>query len=132
MIGAIFPESTDTRVDEPRIDFAHGLVVDAKAMFHPRAVILHDHIRFRGEALEDRDTFGAFQIQREAAPVALQILKIGAVAFVERSAVAVLLSRLFDFQDVGAPIRELARRGGAGAGTGKIQHGETGERALAR
>ena len=54
------------------------------------------------------------------------------MAFVERTAIAVLLSRFFDFQDVGAPIRELARRGGTGAGTGKIQHGETGERALAR
>src|SRR5258706_11659230 len=130
-IGAVFAEAADARINQPRIDFSQRLIIDAEPMLDARPIIFDHDIRLRDESLEDRNAIWAFQIQRNAALVALQILEVGAMAPIERTPVAVRISGLLDFQNVRAPVRELSRRGGAGACACQIKHRETGKRTLA-
>ena len=107
-VRAFLPEAADACIHDAWIDLAHAFVVDAEPVLYTGSIILDDHVRFLRETLEHSDAIGFFQIERNAAPVSLQILKVCAVAFVERSAVTVRISRFFNLDDIRSPIRELA------------------------
>jgi hypothetical protein len=106
---AVFAEAADARVHEPRIDLAHALVIDAQPVLDARPVVFDQHVGLLDQTLEYRNPLGAFEVERDAAPVALEVLKIGAMTLVERTAVAVLLAGLLDLDDVRAPVSELPR-----------------------
>ena len=56
------------------------LVVDAEPLLHVGAEILDHHVGLLDHALEGGEPFRRLQIQRHAALVAMQVLKIAALA----------------------------------------------------
>ena len=85
-------------------------------------------IGFLDHALERRQALGRFQIKRHAALVAMQVLKVGAVAGAAGIFAPGERRGQLDFDHVGAPIGELAGSGRAGPHPGEIKDGEALER----
>ena len=69
-----------------------------------------------------------FQIERDAALVAMQVLEIAGMARAADRIAGLEPLRRLDLDDVGAPIRELAHASGPGAHARQIENGEAGER----
>ena len=65
------------------------------------------------------------QVERDAALVAVQV---DAVEAVPGAAEAIGAGRRLDPDDVGAPIRQVADAGWAGAGEGEVEHADAGQR----
>src|SRR6185312_16636784 len=80
------------------------------------------------EAPQHLEPFRLFQIERDAALVAVEVLEIGSVP---RAAQPAIAFGGFDLDDFGTPIRELADGGRAGAHAGEIDDLEAGQRKLA-
>ena len=79
-IRAVLAEAGDTGIDEARIDGAQGFVIDAEAEFHVGPIVFHHaRPRARTRAVENLQSLGALEVQRQAALVAVQILEIRAV-----------------------------------------------------
>ena len=49
-------------------------------MFYVGPIILDDHVGALGEAFENRDAFRILEVERQAALIAMQVLKVGAMA----------------------------------------------------
>ena len=79
-IGAVLAEAGQAHVDEPRIDRAQRLVVDAEPLLHVGPVVLDQHVGGGRQLLQDRDALGRLEVERDAALVAVQVEEIGAVA----------------------------------------------------
>src|SRR6185437_7673280 len=82
-------EAGDARIDQPRVDLAQRLVVDAEAALDVGPEVLDQHVGPGDELLEDLDTLGVLEIERHRALVAVQVLE---VELVPRE--VVLLARL--------------------------------------
>ena len=78
-----------------------------------------------GQPLEGCDAFRRLEIQRHAALVAVQVLKIRAVV---RAAHRLRSPAALDLDDIGAPVGELPHAGRAGAHPRQIEHRETRKR----
>ena len=124
LVGPVLAEARDAAVDDARIDLLQVLVVDAEPALHVGAEVLdHDvgllhHLEERGAA------FLGLQVERHAPLVAVQVLEVGALARTAGGVAALLVRRHLDLDDVGAPVRELAHAGGAGADTGQVEDRE--------
>ena len=127
VIGAILAEAGDAAIDDARVDLAYALIVDAELALDVGPEILDHHIGPFGEAHEDLEPLGVFQVQRHCALVAVQILEIRTVPRPARLIAATILQQRVDLDDVGAPISQLAYAGRPGADAGEIEHGETGQ-----
>ena len=78
-------------------------------MLHGRAVILDDDIRLFDQLEEYFLTFFGFQIDRQAALVAMQILKIETMPGTDDAAlIFVDAVGRFDFDNIGTPVAELS------------------------
>ena len=127
-IGAVLAESGDARVDEPRVHLAECRIVDAQPDLHVGPEVLHHHVGPRSETPQHGDAFLRFQIDGDAALVAMQVLEVGAVARpAGRVARVEVLGRL-DLDDVRSPVSKLADAGRSRADPGEIEHREAGQR----
>ena len=68
-------------------------IIDAQTPFHFRAIILQHHVGVLGEAFQNRDAFWSFEIEGEAALVAMQILEVRAIALAAAEGIDVVLPR---------------------------------------
>ena len=122
-IRAGLAEAGNAGINEPRVDLRQRLVVDAKPLLHVRTEILDHDIGLLDHALERGQALRRFEVERHAALVAVQILKIRALA---RAAHLIFdAGRGFDLDDIGAPIGELANAGRARAHAGEVEHRKT-------
>src|SRR5262249_14886321 len=126
-VGAGLTEAGDAAVDQPRVDRAQALVVDAEPPLHVRTIVLDDHVGVADEALEDRHALGLSEVQRHAALVPVQVLEVEALTLAA-DAVAVAAAGHLDLDGVRAPVDELAHARRAGAGAREIEHVEARER----
>jgi hypothetical protein len=110
---ALWSEAGDAGEDDAFVDLAQRLVIDAEPVLHIRTKVLHNHIGLLDHALERREAFWRFQIKRDAALVAVQILKIRPVARTAGPLAFFQVRRRFDLDDIGAPVAELADAGWA-------------------
>ena len=125
-IRPILAETGNAGVNDARIDLGEGLVVDAEPLLHVGPEILHHDVGFLDHALEGGQPRGRFQVQRHAALVAMQILKVAALA---RPAHRFFdARRRLDLDDVGAPVGELAHAGRSRPHAGEIEHGKSRKR----
>ena len=131
-IGAVLAVARDAAVDQPRIDRGHRLVADAEPVLHIGAIVLHQHVGLRRELLQDRYPVGRFQIERDAAFVALQVLEVAAVARSARPFAFVEPRRHLDLDYFRAPVGELAHRGRTGAHARQIDYGDMRKRGRGR
>ena len=108
-VGAILAEPSDAGIDDARIDLGAGLVVDTESMLHGRAVILDDDIRLFDQLEEYFLTFFGFEIDRQAALIAVQILKIETMPGTD-DATLIFVDAVgrFDFDNIGTPVAELS------------------------
>jgi hypothetical protein len=112
-------EARDAAVDEPQVEAAQRLVIDAQPRLDVGAEILDHHVGLGDEALEDVDAARRLQVERERALVAVEILAIEAPA----GEIALHVLARGDLDDPRPHVRELADGGGAGAGAGEVDHG---------
>src|SRR3990172_6898175 len=131
-IGPILPEPGNARVDEPRVGLLQGFVIDAEAELHVRPEVFHDDIGALGAFAENGDAFRVPEVARDAALIAGQVLKVRVVPVALPGVAHRQPHRGFDHDDVGAPIRELAHAGRAGAHAGQINGGKAGQRPAPR
>lgn len=127
VVRAILAEAGNAAVDDARVDLAHALIVDAELGFHVGSKVLDDDVGLPGQPHEHFQALGVFQVQRDGAFVAVQILEVRAVARAARLLAGGVLQQRIDLDDIGAPIRELAHTGRPGADAGEVEHRETGE-----
>jgi hypothetical protein len=125
-VRAILAKAGNAGIDQARIDLAQRLVVDTEPLLHSRAEILDQHVGFFDQTLEGGEPFRRLQVERDAALVAMQVLKIRSVARPAHRLFGV--RRRLDLDDIGAPIGELARAGRPGPHPRQIEHGETRKR----
>ena len=116
-------------IDEPRINPAQGRVIDPEAGFHVGAEVLDEHIGLGREAAKGCSSLGRFEVERNAAFVAMQVLEIRAVARTTQTFRRFQVFGELDLDDIGAPIGQLAHGSRAGAHAGQIENGEALERA---
>ena len=75
-VGPGLTEPGNAGIDELGIDFSQLRVIDAEPALHVGAKILDHHVGFLHHALERRQRLGRLEVERDAALVAVQILKI--------------------------------------------------------
>ena len=95
-------------------------------MLHLGAHVFQDHVGLGGEAHERGVALGRLQVERDRAFVAVEVLEIEAVA--TAGDVLAFTGGWFDADDVGAPVGEVAHRGGSGAGKGEVKDCQAVER----
>ena len=108
-VRPVLSESRDAAVDDPRVDRAHRVVVDAEAVLDVGAEVLDHDVGTPRQREEDLAAARVLQVERDAALVAVQVLEVGAVAAAAGD-VVVGAGRL-DADHLGAPVGELAHRG---------------------
>src|SRR2546427_10630599 len=79
-IGPALAEARDAAVDQPRVDRAQVLVVDAQSPLHVRAVVLDDDVGLARQLLEDGHALGLAEVERHPPLVAVQVLEVEAMA----------------------------------------------------
>ena len=126
-VGTALPEARDAAVDQARVDRAQGFVVDAEALLHAGAVVLHDDIRIARELLEDRHALGISEVERHAPLVAVQILEVEAMA-IATHAIARAAAGHLDLDGLRPPVDQLSHARRAGPGAREVEDFEPGER----
>src|SRR6185437_13719516 len=112
------------RKHDALVDGAQAFVIDAETDLHVRPIVFNDHVRLGDERVEQLAPFRLFEIERDAALVAVRVLEIGAVAFTAHALRAVNGLGRLDLDDVGAPVRELTDRQRSGANAREVEDGE--------
>src|SRR2546427_1812889 len=125
-IGPALAEARDAAVDQPRVDRAQVLVVDAQSPLHVRAVVLDDDVGLARQLLEDGHALRLAEVERHPPLVAVQVLEVEAMA-VAAPALARAAPGHLDLDRPGAPVHELTDARRAGAGACKVEHGEARE-----
>jgi hypothetical protein len=126
-IGAVLAETGNAGEDDARIDRLERLVIDAEAELDVGAIVFDYHVRLPGQAGKDFAALGQLEVQRHRALVAVQILKIRAVARPAHTLVRVHARRRFDLDHVRAKIGELLDTGRAGANARQVEHAKARE-----
>ena len=105
-------EAAHRAVDEPRIHRRERLVPEAQPLRHARPVVLDEDVRRLREALDDQDTLGRLEIDREPALAAVHRHEGGAVSVLRdrrQLARGLARDRRLDLDDVGAHVGEVHR-----------------------
>ena len=105
-------EPAHRAIDEPRVHRGERLVPEAQPLGHARPVILDEDVRGLREALDDLDTFGRLEVDREPALAPVHRHESRAVAVLrDRRQLARGLARdgRLDLDDVGAHVGEVHR-----------------------
>ncbi len=98
-------------------------------VFDVGAKILDDDVGFCDERTKQRRAVGVFQIDADAALVAMQVLIVGTVTRAgDGSARSVARRRWLDLDDVRAPVGEQSHRGRTRARDRQIEHGVSRQR----
>ena len=122
-VGTVLAEPRNAGIDQAWIDLRQRLVIDAEALLYVGTEVLDHDIGFLHHSLERRQPFGRFEVERHAALVAMQVLKVGPLA---RPAHLILdAGGRFDFDDIGAPVGKLPHAGRPRAHPREIEHRET-------
>ena len=129
-IRPALPKAGNAGIDQARVDRLQRLVVDAEPGLYIGPVVLDDDIRVPHQLAEDLDPLGCLEIQRQAALVAVQVLKIGTVTRTAETFAGP--GRRLDLDHLGAPIGELAHRRRTGADAGQVEDLEPGKRQRGR
>ena len=74
------PEPRDAGIDEARVERLQRGVVDAEPGLDVRPVVLDQDVGAAHQLAEDLDPLRRFEVERQAALVAVQVLEIGTVA----------------------------------------------------
>src|SRR6202042_332454 len=77
------PEARDAGVNDPRIDGAHGLVVDAEPLHGAEPIVLDNHVRGLSETEERAAPGIAFKVENDRALAAVHVQKAEAVVALE-------------------------------------------------
>src|SRR5215475_10188515 len=128
-IGAVLAEPGNAGVDEAGIDLAEGRVIDPEAGLHIGAEVLDHHVGFGSEATKGCSSRRRFEVERNAALVAMQVLEIRTVAGAAQTFPRVQVLGELDLDDIGTPVGKLTHGGRTGAHAGQIENGEALKRA---
>ena len=109
----------DGGIDQARIDRLQIFIGDAEAMLHLHAHVFNDNIGGSGKLHQHCLAFRRFQIKRDGTLIAVQVLKIIAIAI---AAKAIRRSGGVHPDHLGAPIGQMAHAGGASAGECQVQN----------
>ena len=106
--------------------------IDAEPAGDAGAHVLDDDVRLLREPHQDFAALIGFQVQRDGALVAMQVLEVRAIASPDQFAGFTVFRRRLDPDHVGAPIGQRAHAGGTCARQGQIDHLEPRQRQLRR
>jgi hypothetical protein len=130
-VWAGLTKSGNAGEDDFLVDQLQRLVIDAETELDVRPEVFSDHIRAPDELFENFQSIRVFQVQREAALVAMQILEVGAGALAAPAVGHVQPRRRLDLDHIRAPVGELAHRRRAGTHPRQVDDTEAGQRAAA-
>ena len=128
LVGPGLAIGRDRGIDDARIDGFQVRIIDPQPPLHVGAKILDHHIGLPREPQQGRAARLAFQVERDAALVAVQVLEVGTVAGAADRVAAFQPFRRLDLDHVGAPIGELARASRARAHPRQVEHRQLAER----
>ncbi len=124
----------DRAHDQPGIDPAQRLVVEACARHHAGRKILHQHVRLRHHRLQDLRGARVLPLQGKAALGMVVLEEVGALRRALRlprldalDARAIAMGRQLDLDHVGAELRQDARAGRPGHELRDVEHAIAGE-----
>ena len=127
----LLPVPRDRGINEPWIDLAQRLIVEPEAIDDSRPEILNQHVRARGEAARHLLRLRAFEVERDAAHVAMRQQEEWAdpVQEVVASAPGPLpgAPRRLDFDDVRAQVRQVLHPSGSKEELGQAQDLDSGQ-----
>ena len=126
-IGAVLAEAGDAGEDNALVEFAQGVVIDAKPVLHVRAVVFDHHVGLRDHALEGGKALRRLEVEGHAALVAMQVLEVRPVTRAALRFAFLQARRRLDLDDVGTPIGELADAGRPGTHAREVEDGEAGK-----
>ena len=107
----------------PGLSGAFGLYPEVKS--NEAEIDVYEHIDgYVMQTVHDGEAVRGFEVEGEAALVTVEVLEVGAVAGAAQAGIAV---GGFDLDDIGAPVRELADAGRAGADAREVDDLEAGE-----
>ena len=127
VIRPVLAESGNAAVNQTRVDRVERLVIHPQAVLDVRTVVLHHHVGFFDQSLEQLQPLRRLQVQGDAFLVAMQVLEIRAQPRTAQGGVAFHRLGQLDLDGIGAPVRQLAHAGRTGAHAGEVQNGETGQ-----
>ena len=118
-IGAILPKARNAGQDDARVDLRQVLVTQAQLVLDIGTPVLHQHIGLGHQAHQDVQGAGLFQVEGERAFVAVQVLKVPAIAVgCKQNLVGVHARRRLDADHSGTKVSQHANAVGAGAHAG--------------
>ena len=126
-VGSALAKPGNAAIDDARVDLFYRFVINPEPVFHLRTEILDDHIGLLGQLEKDRLALLGLQVEGQAALVAVQILKVKALAS-RAGDIAPRFARRLDLDHIGAPIGELAHRCRPGASMTEVENSEAGQR----
>src|SRR6185312_5325018 len=121
-IGAVLAEAGNAAIDDARVALADGLIIDAEPPGDAGPHVLDDNVGLFREPHQDLAALVGFQVQRDGALVAMQVLEVRAVAPAYQLAGLAFLWRRLDADHVGAPIGQCADAGGTRARQRQVDH----------
>ena len=110
----------------------NGFEIDAEPLGDAGPHVLDDDVGLFGEPHQDLAAFVGLQVQRDRALVAMQVLEVRAVAPSDQLVGVGIGGRRLDPDHVGAPIRQRADAGRAGARQRQVDHLEPRQRQARR
>src|SRR5262249_3423599 len=130
------PEAGDRAIDQARILLAEARIVEAELGEPADLEILDQHVRARGELLDDAPSFCALEIEldRALAPVGgvkvggTQVSAVGSLDEGGAPAASVVAGAFaLNLDHVGAQIGENLPRPGPRQDAGKLEHADSGQ-----
>jgi len=119
----LLAEAAERDIDDVRPDGADIRLADAEPVHHARAKVLDEHVRRRGEPLQQRHALGLFQVQHDGALVAVVVQERRRESALPVAAAARQVpAPRFDLDDVGALVAEDLRRHRPRNHIGEIDH----------
>jgi hypothetical protein len=121
-IGAVLAEAGNAAIDDARIAPMDGSEIDAEPLGDAGPHVFDHYVGLFREPHQDLAAFVGFQVQRDGALVAMQVLEVRTVAPADQLAGLGVFRRRLDPDHVGAPIGQRADAGGACAGKRQVDH----------
>ena len=117
-------ERVDRHIDDAGIRLRERVVVEPEALHAAGAEIFHQHVGLFGEAIHDVEAFAIVEIDREAA------LALVPSEEAETETAKRVAFEIFDFDHIGAELREDHRTVRTRDVAGEIEHRDAVERPL--
>lgn len=123
-IGAVVAKAGNRAVDDGGVDFFQIFIAKAQLFHHAGAVVFQHNVRLLHQLAENLFALLAFQVQRHAALVAVQVHEIGAFAVHngEVAARIVAAARQLNFRHLGAHVCQHHAAVGARQHARKVQY----------